>query len=63
MPSLESVFATVFAVLLASSQAKDLSYNGLAITPQMGWVSESLSGSRFNLLSALLAGQLERLCL
>jgi hypothetical protein len=28
------------AWLLAATQAADLSYNGLAITPQMGWVHQ-----------------------
>ena len=34
-----NTFLATAAALLSTALAADLSYNGLAVTPQMGWVS------------------------
>jgi hypothetical protein len=40
MYSSSKVLAFALTWLLATTQAADLSFNGLAITPQMGWVRQ-----------------------
>jgi hypothetical protein len=64
MYSSKRLLASALTWLLATTQAADLSYNGLAITPQMGWVSQVLClQPQACLLIKSIPGQLERLYL
>ena len=42
-----NIFLATAVTLLSTTQAADLDYNGLAVTPQMGWVSAISRSRRF----------------
>jgi hypothetical protein len=46
MYSSKKLVAFTLTWILAMTQAADLSYNGLAITPQMGWVRQLSPSTR-----------------
>jgi hypothetical protein len=67
MRSSDAFITLVLIWLAAIAHTVDLSYNGLAITPQMGWVRTIQvtchSSLRSPQLTRSASGQLERLCL
>jgi hypothetical protein len=67
MRSSNAFITLVLTWLVAIAYTVDLSYNGLAITPQMGWVRTIQVACHSSLCSLQLtgsaSGQLERLCL
>jgi hypothetical protein len=67
MRSSNAFVTLVLTWLAAIAHAVDLSYNGLAITPQMGWVRTIQAACHSSLynpqLTGSASGQLECLCL